>query len=107
MSGGWELAEGKASRKSRLPDDWQALRKIVIERAGGRCEILMRSGKRCHDPGTDVDHVKAGDLHDLSNLQLLCRWHHGQKTAREANAARTPRTNKHPGEKHPGGFKFY
>lgn len=107
MSGGWKLSEGKETRKERLPSNWDALKVIVKARAGGRCQIIMRSGKRCHDPGTDVDHIQRGDNHDLANLQLICNWHHGQKTSREANAAKEPRTSKHPGEKHPSGINLY
>lgn len=105
MSGGWERST--PDRKSRLPDDWQARRKAVAERAGGRCEMRMANGSRCRDKGTDCDHVKAGDNHSLENLQWICTWHHRKKTAAEGNAARVPKTAKHPGEAHPSGMKFY
>lgn len=84
MSGGWEGSD----RKSRLPDDWPLLRQIVIERAGGRCEVVKRNGKRCWDKGTDVDHKVAGDDHSIQNLQLICEWHHKRKSSREGNAAK-------------------
>lgn len=100
MSGGWEGSD----RKSRLPDDWPLLRRIVIERAGGRCEVIKRNGKRCWDDGTDVDHKVAGDDHSLSNLQLLCAWHHARKSSREGNAAQAAQRAvlKYPIETHPG-----
>lgn len=103
MSGGWEGSD----RKSRLPDNWDELRAIVKARAGGRCELLMASGKRCHDKGTDCDHKVRGDDHSLGNLQWICAWHHRRKTAMEGNEARGRGTSKHPGEKHPSGLKFY
>lgn len=64
----------------------------------------MTDGSRCGDRGTDVDHIIPGDDHDLGNLQLLCRWHHKQKTAREGNQARDAAYAKlkRPELKHPG-----
>lgn len=108
MSGGWALSPDAAPRKDRLPADWAHLRSMIEARAGGRCEARMRSGKRCHDKGTDCDHIVRGDDHSPGNLQWLCSWHHRQKTAAEANAAKGPAmTAKHPREKHPGGLSFY
>ena len=100
MSGGW----ANSDRKARLPDDWPLLRQIVIERAGGRCEIVKRNGKRCWDKGTDVDHKVAGDDHSLANLQLICPWHHQRKSSREGNAAKAVSLNalKRPPEPPPG-----
>ncbi|MFH9735087.1 HNH endonuclease signature motif containing protein [Streptomyces sp. NPDC017260] len=81
----WETS----NRRERLPANWERLRARAIRRAGGRCEgALLDTGQRCEAKGTDVDHITPGDNHDLSNLQLLCRWHHTQKTQQEAAAAR-------------------
>jgi len=91
-----------STRKERLPDNWPQLRAIVLQRCGGRCEILMRSGKRCHDKATDVDHIIHGDDHSLDNLQGICRWHHNRKSSAEGNAARTYTTSARPPERHPG-----
>ena len=91
-----------STRKQRLPANWQQLRAVVLTRCGGRCEAIMRSGKRCHDKATDVDHIIHGDDHSLSNLQGLCTWHHKRKTAIEANASRTRPTQARPPETHPG-----
>lgn len=84
MSGGW----ANSDRKSRLPADWPLLRRVVIERAGGRCEVIKRNGRRCWDDGVDVDHKVAGDDHSLANLQLICIWHHKRKSSREGNEAK-------------------
>lgn len=62
----------------------------------------MRDGTRCVDVGKEVDHIERGDNHDLSNLQLLCKWHHGKKTAKEANQARPRQTEKRTPDAHPG-----
>jgi hypothetical protein len=53
--------------------------------------IRYDTQKICGLPGTDVDHIDRGDDHRLENLQLLCRWHHNEKSGSEggnANAAR-------------------
>lgn len=91
-----------SDRQKRLPSDWAYLRGQVIHRAGGQCEALLREGNRCSEQGTDVDHVEPGDNHQLTNLQLLCRWHHNKKSAAEGNRARRRLTEARPREKHPG-----
>ncbi|MEU0577877.1 HNH endonuclease signature motif containing protein [Streptomyces griseoincarnatus] len=84
----WETS----NRRERLPDNWAAIRRRIIRRDGGVCVApLLDSGQRCGEYGTDVDHIIPGDNHDLSNLQLLCRWHHTRKTQRESAAARAMR----------------
>jgi len=100
MSGGWAGSD----RKSRLPEDWPLLRQAVMDRAGGRCEAIKKSGRRCWDKGTDVDHKVAGDDHSLANLQLLCTWHHARKSSREGNEAQAALRAmlRHPVEQHPG-----
>lgn len=93
----WETS----NRRSRLPANWAKLRQRVIRRAGGRCEgVRMDTGQRCEVSGTDVDHITPGDNHALENLQLLCRWHHTQKTQHESAAARAA---KRASMKRPGG----
>lgn len=100
----------ESSKRRKDPPYWKALRLQIIERAQGQCEHTPLANDppphgRCPFPGRDVDHIinlaQGGD-DSPTNLQLLCEWHHKQKTQREARANRTPRTEKHPGEKHPG-----
>ena len=97
----WDTSD----RAERLPDNWQALRTIVLSRAAGRCEARQRNGQRCRDRATDVDHIDPGDNHQLDNLQALCAWHHARKSSAEGNAARRRHTNKRPPEPHPGLIK--
>lgn len=82
------MAWATSNRKERLPSNWPALRRAVMDRCGGRCELLKKDGSRCRDKATDVDHVVAGDNHSLSNLQGICQWHHARKSAQEGVAAR-------------------
>lgn len=76
-----------SDRKSRLPSDWPAIRKRIIERDEGRCR-WVELGSRCEARGTDVDHIEPGDNHGDENLQLLCRDHHNTKTGRDSHHQR-------------------
>jgi 5-methylcytosine-specific restriction protein A len=92
-----------SNRKSRLPADWERLRRVVLKRCDGRCQ-WVEDNRRCRFPATDVDHIKPGDDHDLLNLQGLCGKPHLTKTARETNAARAERKKleRRPEEPQPG-----
>jgi 5-methylcytosine-specific restriction endonuclease McrA len=98
VSEGWNTS----TRRERLPSNWSELRGIVMQNALYRCQATMKDGSRCTDKGTDVDHIEPGDNHDLSNLQLLCKWHHNKKSSQEGNKARPRYTEKRPPEAHPG-----
>lgn len=100
-----------SSTRRQDPPHWPQLKTLVKQRAGGFCQhmtegdLLEPEPKRCHYPGTEVDHIinlASGGTDDPANLQLLCTWHHKQKTAQEAAAKRKPRTERHPREQHPG-----
>lgn len=85
----WETS----NRRSRLPRDWEARRRIVIARDRGRCQAIL-GGVRCPAEGTEVDHIHAGDNHDLTNLQLLCKACHAWKTRGEAIAGKRGKQKK-------------
>lgn len=98
------MAWSSSDRKSRLPSNWLALRRTVLERCGGRCEVLKKDGSRCWDKATEVDHIQRGDDHSLVNLRGICSWHHARKSAQEGVEARRERNAilyRAP-EKHPG-----
>lgn len=107
MSGAWQNSD----RKLRLPSNWPSLVAVVKRRAAtslhpqGQCEaIKVSTGARCKNAGRDCDHIVPGDNHDLSNLRLLCVWHHGTKSSREGNEAQAARRSsaRRPPERHPG-----
>jgi len=91
-----------SSKRPRDPSNWKQIREHVISRARGLCE--HRDG--CNQPGTDVDHIlnlAQNGSHEITNLQLLCKWHHKRKTALEASQARGIRPKEaRPQAKHPG-----
>jgi 5-methylcytosine-specific restriction protein A len=106
----WETSD----RRSRLPDNWPALCRLVKRRAKEtsklgieQCQARLPSGKRCPRKGTDVDHKVAGDDHSLNNLQLLCPTHHERKTVKEAAEGRAAfrRSKYRPSEDHPGTIR--
>lgn len=90
-----------STRRQRLPDDWPARRRHVLDRDGHRCTVVV-NGARCTARADDVDHIVRGDDHSYSNLASICRPHHKQKTAREAADARRRTSNRRPQEPHPG-----
>lgn len=100
-----------SNRKATLPSDWAKLRAIVINQAGGRCQRIHKSGRRCWDKGTDVDHIQPhseGGNDDISNLQLLCKFCHAKKSSAEGgrafqqNMAKLRASIRREPERHPG-----
>lgn len=99
---GWK----NSNRRSELPADWDRIRKVVLERDGYTCTERYSTGERCGRKATDVDHVRRGNDHRLSNLRSLCGWHHDRKSASEGAAelyrikkeihSRFRRTEAHP-----------
>ena len=97
------MAWENSNRKARLPGDWSTRRVRVLRRDGYRCQAVDSTGSKCGAPANQVDHIEPGDDHDYANLQALCRWHHGRKSAREGVAARRPRPRQaREPEPHPG-----
>nr|WP_244879670.1 HNH endonuclease [Micromonospora aurantiaca] len=66
---------------------------------------MFSTGERCNAPANQVDHIQRGDDHRDANLQALCTYCHGQKTAAEAAEARRARPRRErPSERHPGSL---
>ncbi len=74
--------------------EWIALRDRVRREANGRCQV---QGCGRIERGMIVDHIvelkDGGAPLDRSNVRLMCRSHHNQKTAAE----RAKRTARRPG----------
>src|SRR5690606_35221942 len=92
-----------SNRRERLPKNWSALRRLVLQRDSGRCQWRDHpDGPRCGAPANQVDHIQAGDNHALTNLQALCSLHHARKSAREGVLAKRARRAKYSYvEEHP------
>lgn len=76
----------RGQRLSSRP--WERLRKHVLAR-----DPLCQDGRTCNGEAlsVEVDHIVAGDNHDLENLQAICKDCHKAKTQEEAHHARTNR----------------
>ena len=81
---------GKKGRKIYSTLRWQLLRSIVKRRDGFRCLVCGKLGG-----ALEVDHIKpvasGGSEFALSNVQLLCRGCHIQKS-RSERLRSSPRT---------------
>ncbi|WKW84867.1 HNH endonuclease [Gordonia phage Jamzy] len=73
------------------------------------CEWEMGDGTVCGQRGTDVDHVKnraeGGSLDSLDNFQLLCPFHHDEKTRAEHARGQARRASR--GRYDPGSHPAY
>jgi 5-methylcytosine-specific restriction enzyme A len=91
-----------SDRRAHLPSDWPAIRKRVLARDRGRCQI---HGPTCQLVATEVDHLN-GDRNDhrMENLQSVCSVCHGHKSSAEGHAARKSiaARSTRPTEPHPG-----
>lgn len=89
------MAWSTSNRKRFFPGNWAALRRKVLDRAGGRCQhVDPDTGVRCRAAATQVDHILSkvdsadGGYDDsLSNLQALCSYHHSLKSSSEGGRA--------------------
>ena len=68
MPGRWE----GSGRRARLPRNWAALRRVVLDRDGWQCTAERYNGVRCRWRATDVDHVDRHGGNDPANLASLC-----------------------------------
>jgi hypothetical protein len=77
-------AEPTLERKPRRPHLKRAVKDAAQAAAGGQCEFVGRSGKRCTErEWSEHDHVQPlafGGANDLENIRILCRRHHHQVT---------------------------
>ena len=97
------MAWDTSDRRHRLPPNWAATVRRIKQRDHGLCQAVAHH-PACNGIGTEVDHIVAGDNHDDSNLQLLSRECHAEKTIRDNRDLRARRTAERcaPREPHPG-----
>lgn len=90
-----------SDRKKRLPDNWSTLRLQILRRDGWKCQIRYDG---CSGAATDVDHIRRGDDHRLTNLRAACARCHARKSSLEGHAARAARKKltRRPKGRHPG-----
>lgn len=96
-------------RISPLPKNWNALRRKVLKRDNHKCTASDYDGMNyypCTEPGTEVDHIGDRDTHTLDNLQLLCHYHHREKTVMQASRGKGKRPTHKLDRvmKHPSGL---
>ena len=63
---------------------WQAMRRVVLERAGYRCTSCGKSGRLEVDHITPIQRETGQNPYDINGLQALCRACHFAKSATEA-----------------------
>lgn len=80
------MAWSSSDRRTRLPDNWDALRAECKRLAQGRCQYPVHH-PTCDGIGTDCDHIKQGDDHRQANLQWLSGPCHDRKTRLDNDAA--------------------
>lgn len=118
-----------SNRRTRLPKNWNQLRKETLQTTNGKCAGLATPGwgtgywadgpqgtpyagprwhhTNCTTLATDIDHIQRGDLNSPSNLQPLCHPCHASKTMAEVRAihARKTRMRTRPTPQHPCDFQ--
>lgn len=95
-----------SNRAQRLPADWKQRRAKVKARAHNKCQATHHH-PQCDGKATDIDHINAGDNHELANLQALSTACHKAKTNAENKARRqlNARQRRRATEPHPGRIR--
>lgn len=80
----------KAAKDASWRDRWAGVKRAVLERAAGRCEVYQ-DGQRCTEPAVDADHLFGGALRRETTTpegcQATCRTHHNLKTVNAPSRA--------------------
>ncbi len=98
MSSKWRP---ESSGNLRLPSNWKRLRRFVLYRDRGVCQI---AGPDCTSVATEVDHIVNNDDHSPNNLRAVCATCHRQRTEvqRRDGLARANARRFRPPDPHPG-----
>jgi len=95
-----------STRRARLPKNWPAITRRILERDGRQCRTRRADTNRlCLKEARQVDHVRPGDDHRDENLAAICDYHHAIKSGREGGVASgaARRARRRPaGPPHPG-----
>lgn len=95
------MAWSKESRQSRgYGREWEKIRKFVMERDKGLCQVCKREGRV--GMAQAVDHIvpkaeakrlrwSQAKMDHPSNLQAICQPHHDQKSAEETGRSYNPK----------------
>lgn len=91
----------ESSGNLRLPSNWKRLRRFVLYRDRGVCQI---AGPNCTSIATEVDHIGDRADHSLPNLRAVCQTCHRQRTEvqRREGIARANARRFRPADPHPG-----
>ena len=96
-----------SDRRRRLPRNWRAIRRFVMDRDGWRCQWLV-GGRVCGAQATEVHHIveggRNGGVEDDRpvNLMAICARHHKLATAAYARERRRARAEEPHWKGHPG-----
>jgi len=95
------MSWNSSNRVGELPSNWAALRRTILSRDGRICQLQYEG---CSLRATEVDHIRPGDDHSLTNLQAVCTACHSIKSSQEGlrERLRRKRLTKRPREQHPG-----
>jgi len=90
-----------SNRRAELPPNWESLRTQVLRDSNYECRMGWQG---CLTRATEVDHIRRGNDHSISNLRAACSACHSKKSSREGLAQRRAlqARRKRPPERHPG-----
>lgn len=89
-------AWANSTRAQRLPGNWQTLRRRILARDKGICQLRLPG---CTHRATDVDHIDNRDDHGDGNLQAACS---PCNQAKNLLTRPKPPSTRRPVEQHPG-----
>lgn len=84
---------GRANAHIYDTQRWRRLSHKAKIIAGGLCEMCLKEGRESY--GDVSDHIieisDGGAPYDLKNIQVLCHFHHNNKTKQEAKKRNEPK----------------
>lgn len=98
---GGRMTWNSSDRRSRLPSDWESVRKRILGRDNRSCQLRLLG---CIGTASEADHIVPNDDHSDENLRAACRSCHSKKSSAEGNNRQRQlrALRKRPTERHPG-----